>query len=91
MHSIKLRSRVDADGVLRLEVPVELANLELELVLVYEIAREVNQEATELGDIPMIKLNREDSMTFVESLLNPPEPSSKMRMAASDYKRSLGL
>jgi uncharacterized protein (DUF1778 family) len=91
MHSIKLRSRVDADGVLRLEVPVELANQELELVLVYEIAREGTQEATALGDIPMIKLNREDSMAFVESLLNPPEPSSKMRMAASDYKRSLGL
>jgi uncharacterized protein (DUF1778 family) len=91
MHSIKLRSRVDADGVLRLEVPVELANLELELVLVYEIAREGTQEATEPEEVPMIKLNREDSTAFVESLLNPPEPSSKMRMAASDYKRSLGL
>jgi hypothetical protein len=36
MQSIKLRSRVDADGILRLEVPLELANQELDLVVVYQ-------------------------------------------------------
>ena len=43
MHSIKLRSRVDADGVLRLEVPVELANLELDN-LTPELRWQINHE-----------------------------------------------
>lgn len=90
MQSIKLRSRVDADGILRLKVPVELANQELNLVVVYEPVESVTSEATEQEDIPIIKLSKEDSITFVESLLNPPEPSSKMRMAAQEYKRVMG-
>ena len=46
MQSIKLRSRVDADGILRLEVPVELANQELDLVVVYEPVDSVTSEAS---------------------------------------------
>jgi len=36
MQSIKLRSHVDADGMLHLQVPLELANQELELIVVYQ-------------------------------------------------------
>lgn len=43
MQSIKLRSRVDADGLLKLEVPVELANQELDLVLVYQAVNSVSE------------------------------------------------
>ncbi|MBD2354398.1 DUF1778 domain-containing protein [Tolypothrix sp. FACHB-123] len=91
MQSIKLRSRVDADGILRLEVPIELANLELDLVVVYQPVESVTNDTEKQEDIQEIKLSLKDSMAFVESLLNPPEPSSKMRMAAQEYKRSMGL
>jgi uncharacterized protein (DUF1778 family) len=90
MQSIKLRSRVNADGILRLEVPLELANQEIELVVVYQPVESVTSDATEQEDIPLIKLSLQDSMAFVESLLNPPEPSSKMRMGAQEYKRVTG-
>ena len=51
MQSIKLRSRVDADGILRLQVPVELSNQELELIVVYQPVESVTQAKTaeELG------------------------------------------
>ncbi|PSF30238.1 hypothetical protein C7H19_23960 [Aphanothece hegewaldii CCALA 016] len=91
MQSIKLRSRVDADGILRLEVPVELANLELDLVVVYQPVELVTLDAQEQEDLPLIKLSLQDSMAFVESLLNPPSPSPKMRLAALEYKRSMGF
>jgi hypothetical protein len=32
----------------------------------------------------------EDSQAFVESLLNPPDPNTRMMEAALQYKRSLG-
>ncbi|MBD2199283.1 MULTISPECIES: type II toxin -antitoxin system TacA 1-like antitoxin [Calothrix] len=91
MQSIKLRSRVDADGILRLEVPIELANLELDLVVVYQPVESVTNDTEKQEDIQEIKLSLKDSLAFVESLLNPPEPSSKMRIAAQEYKRSMGL
>lgn len=54
MESLKIRSRVDADGVVRLQVPVELANSEIELVVVYQaveknIESKESKTATELG------------------------------------------
>jgi len=39
----------------------------------------------------IIKLSQKASLAFVESLLNPPEPSPKMLAAAQSYKRSMGL
>jgi uncharacterized protein (DUF1778 family) len=47
-------------------------------------ARRVIEEHTQ------IKLGLEDSQAFVESLLNPPNPNSRMMAAADEYKRSLG-
>lgn len=91
MQSIKLRSRVDADGILRLEVPVELANLELDLVVVYQPVFSETDDTAEQEDLPTIKLSRDDSMAFVESLLNSPSPSAKMRQDALEYKRSMGF
>ncbi len=88
MQSIKFRSRVDADGILRLEVPKELANLELDIVVVYQ---PVESEMAEVEEQTVIKLSREDSEAFFESLLNPPSPSLKMRQAASEYRKSTGF
>lgn len=39
----------------------------------------------------IIKLSRKDSLAFVESLLNPPDPDPRMVEAALKYKQSMGL
>lgn len=51
MPSIKLRSHVDGDGMLHLQVPLELANQELEVIVVYQSVGSVTQAKTaeELG------------------------------------------
>lgn len=54
MQSIKLKSRVSSDGILQLQVPLELANKELELVIVYQPLEPVTKPKTpeELGYPP---------------------------------------
>ena len=51
MHSLKLQSRVDADGMLHLQLPPELANRELELIVVYQLIDLATKQKTaeELG------------------------------------------
>lgn len=34
-----------------------------------------------------MKLNDKDTMVFVENILNPPEPSKKLKEAAAKYKK----
>ncbi|MBD2295870.1 DUF1778 domain-containing protein [Anabaena sphaerica FACHB-251] len=36
-------------------------------------------------------LSRKDQEVFVEALLNPPEPSEKLRAAAQRYKKNMGV
>lgn len=38
----------------------------------------------------MMTLSVRDSEVFVEALLNPPEPSDKLRAAAQRYKQNMG-
>ncbi|MDY6806879.1 MAG: hypothetical protein SXA11_24150 [Cyanobacteriota bacterium] len=54
MQSLKLQSRVDAEGILHLQLPPELANRELELIVVYQSIELANQRKTaeELGYPP---------------------------------------
>lgn len=51
MQSLRFHSKVDANGIVHLQVPVELANSELELVLVYQPIEKKRDEKipTELG------------------------------------------
>ena len=40
MKSISLKTKVDADGKISLQLPLELADRELDLVIVYQSARQ---------------------------------------------------
>ena len=40
MESVKLQARVGADGILRLEVPLDVKNVDLEVLLVFQQATE---------------------------------------------------
>ncbi len=49
MHSVKLRSRVGSDGVLRLDVPVGLTDAELEVTVTFKKVTPVTKTSEELG------------------------------------------
>lgn len=38
-----------------------------------------------------IRLSRADQIAFVTALLDPPAPSERLRQAAADYRRQMGL
>ena len=44
MNTISLKTKVDADGKLSLQLPPELANQELDLVIVYQSIQQPNKE-----------------------------------------------
>lgn len=37
MDSIKMRSRVGKDGILHLQIPVEITDKELEIMVIYQL------------------------------------------------------
>ncbi len=39
----------------------------------------------------MMILSKQDQEIFVEALLNPPEPSAKLKAAAQRYKQNMGV
>jgi hypothetical protein len=47
METIKLQSRVGKDGILRLEVPVNASDTELEVVLVVQAVKETTEDRAE--------------------------------------------
>lgn len=38
-----------------------------------------------------IRLSRADQIAFVNALLDPPAPADRLRQAAADYRRQMGL
>lgn len=38
-----------------------------------------------------IQLSREEQMSFVSALLNPPEPGSRLRRAVESYRKATGM
>ena len=46
MNSVKLRSRVGADGVLNLKVPVGVTNAEVDVVVVFQLVERVQTPKT---------------------------------------------
>ncbi len=43
-----------------------------------------------IGDMQIIRLNAEDSRAFAEALLNPREPTERLREAARRYRAFIG-
>ncbi len=56
MQTIKVRSRVGADGKLELQLPDQLANQEVEIVLVYQTVGSDQMPAPSTIDDPLIGL-----------------------------------
>ncbi|KAB8315535.1 hypothetical protein SD81_029540 [Tolypothrix campylonemoides VB511288] len=46
MHSIKLKKRVGADGILHLDIPVGIADKEVEIMVIYQPLETPTQQKT---------------------------------------------
>jgi hypothetical protein len=71
MQTIKVRSRVGADGKLQLQLPEQLANQEVEIVLVYQTVESAKEQEPSLVDDPLIGLfsGSPDLATQAEEIL----------------------
>lgn len=56
MNTIKVRSRVGVDGTLQVQLPDQLANQEVEIVLVYQTVGESQEQAAPTADDSLIGL-----------------------------------
>ncbi len=56
MQTIKVRSRIGADGKLQLQLPTQLANQEVEIVLVYQPVTTVPNQESGAGTDPLVGL-----------------------------------
>jgi uncharacterized protein (DUF1778 family) len=55
------------------------------------VIRSAQKQARQIiAEHTRIQLSLEDSQTFVESLLNPPKPNSRMLTKAREYKQEIG-
>ena len=55
MQSLKLKSRVDAEGILHLQLPPELANRELELIVVYQSIEKKTGRGNSIRAVNLLK------------------------------------
>jgi hypothetical protein len=56
MQTIKVRSRIGADGKLQLQLPHQLANQEIDVVLVYQPIEPIQEQTPATADDPLIGL-----------------------------------
>uniref|UniRef100_B8HSY1 Uncharacterized protein n=1 Tax=Cyanothece sp. (strain PCC 7425 / ATCC 29141) TaxID=395961 RepID=B8HSY1_CYAP4 len=81
MQTIKVRSRVSADGRLQLQLPDQLANQEIEIVLVYQTVELTQEQSLSSANDPLIGLfsGSTDLATQSEEILqdlsNSPTPN----------------
>jgi len=55
----------------------------------HEDARPPADQSPESGDV-VIQLNAEESLAFAKALLNPREPTERLRAAARRYREFIG-
>ncbi len=87
-RTARLEARITTDQKAVLVRAATLAGRTLsEFVVVsaQEAAAKVIQEHEAL------RLSRADQIAFVNALLDPPAPADRLRQAAADYRRQMGL
>ena len=76
MRSVTLRSHVGSDGILHLQVPVELTDRDLEVMVIYQPLRSQNKSSDELGWPPGFL---ERTAGAIPDLERPPQGEAKER------------
>lgn len=83
----RLEARVQPEKKERIQRAADIEGLSLSDFVVskaYAAAEEIIREHE------MMELNAQDSVLFVEALLNPPEPNENLRAAFRDYEAFFG-
>ena len=83
----RLEARVSAEAKALCQ---EAASIEGRSLTDFIVSSAVESARRILRERALIELSQRDRNAFVESLLNPPRPSQRLRKAARRYERVLG-
>lgn len=84
----RLEARITRDKKELLQLA---ADLEGRTLTDFVVSSATEKAIRTIEEHTIIKLSRKDSLAFVESLLNPPDPHPRMLKAALKYKQSMRL
>ncbi len=86
--SERLEARVSADLKRLFQEAANLHGITM-TDFVIQSAQEAAKRAVQEQEI--MRLSEQDRKVFVSALLNPPEPSPRLRAAVEHYKKTIGL
>jgi len=84
----RLEARVSAQNKELFQRAADIQGRTLSNFVVSSLVSVANQI---IQENEIMVLSRKDQEIFVEALLNPPEPSEKLRLAAQRYKKNMGI
>ena len=82
----RLEARVSPELKKRLQYAADLLGCSLSEFLLRNAEAAANEV---IREHQIIKLTTEDSRAFVNALLNPPEPNSRLKSAFENYKKEV--
>lgn len=84
----RLEARISAGQKRLLQRAAELSGRTLSE---FVVASAQEAAAKVIQDHEVIQLSRADQIAFVSALLDPPEPNARLRQAAAEYRKQMGL
>ncbi len=84
----RLEARITAE---QKAVLVRAAMLAGRTLSEFVVASAQDAAAKVIQEHDAIRLSREEQIAFVQALLDPPAPADRLRQAAADYRRHMGL
>ena len=84
----RLEARISSEQKALLQQAAELSGRTLSE---FVVASAQEAAARIIQEHEAIRLSRAEQIAFVSALLDPPQPSARLRQAASNYRKQLGL
>lgn len=88
IRAARLEARITAD---QKAVLVRAASLAGRTLSEFVVASAQEAAAKVIQEHETIHLGRADQIAFVSALLDPPAPAERLRQAAANYRRQMGL
>jgi uncharacterized protein (DUF1778 family) len=87
-RSARLEARIGSEQKAILQQAAELSGRTLSE---FVVASAQEAAARIIQEHEAMRLSRAEQIAFVSALLDPPQPSARLRQAASDFRKRLGL
>lgn len=84
----RLSTRIPAEDKAMLERAAQLSKRNLSAFVLESAQKEA---AAVIAAHEAIRLSKAEQAAFVQALLDPPAPNSRLKRAAADYRRRMGL